>query len=217
MTTKNLLLELFVEELPPKALQKLGDAFASLLFEQLQAQGLTSADTVVTPYASPRRLAAHISHIWLKAEDKPVQVKLMPVAVGLDAQGHATPALLKKLAAIGADIDPTDPAAVAASLHRAPDGKAEALFYHSLVTGATLDIGLQKALDEAIAKLPIPKVMTYQLERDCELPGWSSVHFVRPPTAWWPCMAAPWCPSRHWVCKQATAHRGTALRRRSRR
>ncbi len=180
MTTKNLLLELFVEELPPKALQKLGDAFASLLFEQLQAQGLTSADTVVTPYASPRRLAAHISHIWLKAEDKPVQVKLMPVAVGLDAQGHATPALLKKLAAIGADIDPTDPAAVAASLHRAPDGKAEALFYHSLVTGATLDIGLQKALDEAIAKLPIPKVMTYQLERDCELPGWSSVHFVRP-------------------------------------
>ncbi len=180
MTTKNLLVELFVEELPPKALQKLGDAFAGVLFEQLQAQGLTSADTVVTPYASPRRLAAHISHIWLKAEDKPVQIKLMPVAVGLDAQGHATPALLKKLAAIGADIDPTDPAAVAASLHRAPDGKAEALFYHSLVTGATLDIGLQKALDEAIAKLPIPKVMTYQLERDCELPGWSSVHFVRP-------------------------------------
>ncbi|GAB3366222.1 MULTISPECIES: glycine--tRNA ligase subunit beta [Giesbergeria] len=180
MTTQNLLVELFVEELPPKALQKLGDAFAGLLFEQLQAQGLTSADTVVTPYASPRRLAAHISHIWLKAEDKPVQVKLMPVAVGLDAQGHATPALLKKLAAIGADIDPTDPAAVAASLHRAPDGKTEALFYHSLVTGATLDIGLQKALDEAIAKLPIPKVMTYQLERDCELPGWSSVHFVRP-------------------------------------
>ncbi|MBX9935409.1 MAG: glycine--tRNA ligase subunit beta [Burkholderiaceae bacterium] len=180
MTTKNLLVELFVEELPPKALQKLGDAFAGVLFEQLQAQGLTSADTIVTAYASPRRLAAHISHIWLKAEDKPVQVKLMPVAVGLDAQGHATPALLKKLAALGADIDPTDPAAVAASLHRAPDGKAEALFYHSLVTGATLDIGLQKALDEAIAKLPIPKVMTYQLERDCELPGWSSVHFVRP-------------------------------------
>ena len=180
MTTKNLLVELFVEELPPKALQKLGDAFAGVLFEQLQAQGLTSADTVTTAYASPRRLAAHISHIWLKAEDKPVQVKLMPVAVGLDAQGHATPALLKKLAALGADIDPTDPAAVAASLHRAPDGKAETLFYHSLVTGATLDIGLQKALDEAIAKLPIPKVMTYQLERDCELPGWSSVHFVRP-------------------------------------
>jgi glycyl-tRNA synthetase beta chain len=67
-----------------------------------------------------------------------------------------------------------------AALRKAPDGKAEALFYDSLVSGATLDTGLQKALEEAIAKLPIPKVMSYQLETDCELPGWSSVHFVRP-------------------------------------
>ncbi|MBK9197650.1 glycine--tRNA ligase subunit beta [Candidatus Skiveiella danica] len=178
MTTQNLLVELFVEELPPKALKKLGESFAGVLADQLMVQGLTSADTVVTPYASPRRLAAHISHVWLKAEDKAVQQKLMPVAVGLDAAGHPTAALLKKLGALGADV--TDPATLAASLKRAPDGKAEALFYDSLVTGATLDIGLQKALDEAIAKLPIPKVMSYQLETDCELPGWSSVNFVRP-------------------------------------
>jgi glycyl-tRNA synthetase beta chain len=178
MTTQNLLVELFVEELPPKALKKLGESFASVLADQLMVQGLTSADTVVTPYASPRRLAAHISHVWLKAEDKAVQQKLMPVAVGLDAAGHPTAALLKKLGALGADV--TDPATLAASLKRAPDGKAEALFYDSLVTGATLDVGLQKALDEAIAKLPIPKVMSYQLETDCELPGWSSVNFVRP-------------------------------------
>ncbi len=178
MTTQNLLVELFVEELPPKALKKLGESFAGVLADQLKAQGLTSGDTVVTPFASPRRLAAHISHVWLKAEDKAVQQKLMPVAVGLDAAGHPTPALLKKLAALGADV--SDPAALAASLKRAPDGKAEALFYDSLVTGATLDTGLQKALDETIAKLPIPKVMSYQLETDCELPGWSSVNFVRP-------------------------------------
>ena len=178
MTTQNLLVELFVEELPPKALKKLGESFAGVLADQLMVQGLTSADTVVTPYASPRRLAAHISHVWLKAEDKAVQQKLMPVAVGLDAAGHPTAALLKKLGALGADV--TDPATLAASLKRAPDGKAEALFYDSLVTGATLDVGLQKALDEAIAKLPIPKVMSYQLETDCELPGWSSVNFVRP-------------------------------------
>ncbi|MBK6361499.1 MAG: glycine--tRNA ligase subunit beta [Comamonadaceae bacterium] len=178
MTTQNLLVELFVEELPPKALKKLGESFAGVLADQLKVQGLTSADTVVTPYASPRRLAAHISHVWLKAEDKAVQQKLMPVAVGLDAAGHPTAALLKKLGALGADV--TDPATLAASLKRAPDGKAEALFYDSLVTGATLDVGLQKALDEAIAKLPIPKVMSYQLETDCELPGWSSVNFVRP-------------------------------------
>ena len=178
MTTKNLLVELFVEELPPKALRKLGDAFASVLADQLRAQGLAGADSVVTPYASPRRLAAHISHVWLKAADKAVQQKLMPVSVGLDAQGQPTPALLKKLAALGADL--SEPAAVVAGLKRAPDGKAEALYYDSLVDGATLDTGLQKALDEAIARLPIPKVMNYQLERDCALPGWSSVNFVRP-------------------------------------
>ena len=67
-----------------------------------------------------------------------------------------------------------------ANLKRAPDGKAEALFFESTVKGATLTEGLQKALLDAIAKLPIPKVMTYQLESGCELPGWSSVSFVRP-------------------------------------
>jgi glycyl-tRNA synthetase beta chain len=174
MTTHNLLIELFVEELPPKALQKLGDAFSSVLFDQLKAQGLTAANSAVTAYASPRRLAAHITAVSALAADKAVQQKLMPVTVGLDAGGNATPALLKKLQALGAG-----PEAVA-QLKRAPDGKAEALFYDSIVKGASLADGLQKALNEAIAKLPIPKVMSYQLETDCELPGWSSVNFVRP-------------------------------------
>ena len=57
MTTKNLLVELFVEELPPKALKKLGDAFATVLGDQLKAQGLAAADARVTAFASPRRLA----------------------------------------------------------------------------------------------------------------------------------------------------------------
>lgn len=174
MSTQNLLIELFVEELPPKALQKLGDAFSNVLFEQLKAQGLTAASSQATPYASPRRLAAHITDVLALAADRAVQQKLMPVSVGLDASGNATPALLKKLQALGAG-----PEAVA-QLKRAPDGKAEALFYDSVVKGANLTQGLQKALDEAIAKLPIPKVMSYQLETDCELPGWSSVNFVRP-------------------------------------
>ena len=178
MTTQNLLVELFVEELPPKVLNKLGVAFAGVLVEQLKAQGLVTADAVVTAFASPRRLAAHVTGVVAQAADKAVQQKLMPVAVGLDVSGQATPALLKKLQALGADV--TDPAAVVASLKRAPDGKAEALFYDSVAQGATLQVGLQKALDEALAKLPIPKVMQYQLETDCELPGWSSVNFVRP-------------------------------------
>ncbi|MFT3813706.1 MAG: glycine--tRNA ligase subunit beta [Acidovorax sp.] len=168
-TSPNLLVELFVEELPPKALQKLGDAFAGVLFDQLAAQGLTTAQSRLTAYASPRRLAAHITEVQSAAADKAVSQKLMPVAVGLAANGQPTPALLKKLGALGAD------ASAVAQLKRVHDGKAEVLFYESTAKGAQLADGLQKALNEAIAKLPIPKVMRYQLED-----GWSSVNFVRP-------------------------------------
>jgi glycyl-tRNA synthetase beta chain len=175
MTSKNnLLVELFVEELPPKALKKLGDAFASVLRDQLVAQGLADAGSVLTAYASPRRLAAHLTNVLGLAADRAVSQKLMPVAVGLDASGNASPALLKRLTALGAD------ASAVPGLKRAMDGKAEALFFESTARGATLSEGLQKALAESIAKLPIPKVMSYQLETGCELPGWSSVSFVRP-------------------------------------
>ncbi|MDP9607589.1 UNVERIFIED_ORG: glycyl-tRNA synthetase beta chain [Variovorax paradoxus] len=174
MSSASLLVELFVEELPPKALKKLGDAFAGVLRDQLAAQGLVEPGAVLTPYASPRRLAAHVTHVAERAADKAVSQKLMPVAVGLDASGQPTPALLKRLGALGAD------ASAVPGLKRAMDGKAEALFYESTAKGATLAEGLQKALAEAIAKLPIPKVMSYQLESGCELPGWSSVSFVRP-------------------------------------
>lgn len=170
MNAQNLLVELFVEELPPKALKKLGDAFAGVLFDQLKAQGLlASSESRVTAYASPRRLAAHITEVLPQAEDKAVSQKLMPVSVGLDAEGKPTPALLKKLAALGADES------AVAGLKRQGEGKAEALYYASTVKGAQLADGVQKALDEAIAKLPIPKVMRYQLQD-----GWTSVHFVRP-------------------------------------
>ena len=169
MNTAPLLVELFVEELPPKALQKLGDAFASVLRDQLVALELADASAQLTAYASPRRLAAHLSAVRAQAPDKAISQKLMPVSVGLDASGQATPALLKKLSALGAD------ASAVAQLKRAPDGKAEVLFYESTARGATLAEGLQKALDEAIRLLPIPKVMRYQLQD-----GWSSVNFVRP-------------------------------------
>jgi glycyl-tRNA synthetase beta chain len=169
MTTKNLLVELFVEELPPKALKKLGEAFASTLAANLKAQGLIEGEPVVTSFASPRRLAVHVAAVAAKAADRPVQQKLMPVSVALDAAGNATPALLKKLAAVGAD------ASVVPTLKRAVDGKAEALFLDTVVPGATLAAGLQGALEAVLGGLPIPKVMTYQLAD-----GWSNVSFVRP-------------------------------------
>ncbi len=169
MTAKNLLVELFVEELPPKALKKLGEAFSAALANSLKKDGLTGDHAAVTAYASPRRLAAHVTGVLAVAADKPVVQKLMPVAVGLDASGNATPALLKKLSALGAD------ASAVAALRRENDGKADILFYDSLAKGATLAEGLQKAVEAALAALPIPKVMSYQLQD-----GWSSVNFVRP-------------------------------------
>src|SRR4051794_33145448 len=103
MASKNLLVELFVEELPPKALKKLGESFAGVLLEQLKAQGLASSDSKLTAFASPRRLAAHVTGVAQQAPDKALSQKLMPVSVGLDASDKATPALLKKLQALGAD------------------------------------------------------------------------------------------------------------------
>jgi glycyl-tRNA synthetase beta chain len=168
-STRSLLVELFVEELPPKSLKKLGDAFAQTLFDQLKAQGLTGERSALTAYATPRRLAAHISAVSAQAADRAVTHKLMPVSVALDAAGAPTPALLKKLAALGAD------ASVVPQLERKPDGKAEALFWSTAVRGASLAAGLQAALDETLRTLPIPKVMSYQLDD-----GWRSVNFVRP-------------------------------------
>ena len=169
MSAKNLLVELFVEELPPKALKKLGEAFGATLLQGLRNAGLAGETSALNVFASPRRLAAHISHVLPVAADKAVSVKLMPVSVGLAADGSATPALLKKLASLNAD------ASAVPQLNRAMDGKAEALFFDSVVPGALLAAGLQQALNETLARLPIPKVMQYQLED-----GWSSVNFVRP-------------------------------------
>lgn len=169
MSTRNLLVELFVEELPPKALKKLGESFSGVLAESLKESGLLVDGGQVTTFASPRRLAAHIQNVSAKAADKQVAQKLMPATVALDADGNATPALLKKLQALGED------ASAVSKLRKENDGKADILFLDATQAGATLQQGLQKALDETLAKLPIPKVMTYQIND-----GWQSVNFVRP-------------------------------------
>jgi glycyl-tRNA synthetase beta chain len=167
--TKNLLVELVCEELPPKALKKLGEAFASTLVASLHAAGLVGANAKVAAFASPRRLGVHVEGVAAKAADRALLQKLMPAAVAFDKDGNASPALLKKLQSLGFGPE------VVPSLKRQPDGKAESLFVDQVVPGATLAEGLQKAIDETLAKLPIPKVMSYQLAD-----GWSDVRFVRP-------------------------------------
>jgi len=167
---KNLLVELFVEELPPRSLRKLGEAFGSELARSLMLKGLVAAASDIaqscTMFASPRRLAVLIRNVREKAEDTLEEIKLMPVRIGLDSEGKPAPALLKKLASLGVDEE------IAPTLIREKD---ETLFLDRTKAGATLADGLQEALAEAIAKLPIPKVMTYQLKD-----GWESVKFVRP-------------------------------------
>lgn len=164
----NLLVELLTEELPPKALQVLGNAFANGIADGLRSRQLLEPASVVTAFCTPRRLAAHISQVRGVAPDQPFAEKLMPVSVGLK-DGQPTPALLKKLAA--KQLSHVDPA----KLDREHDGKTEQLVYRAVAKGAPLNIGLQAAIDEAIARLPIPKVMSYQLAD-----GTTTVHFVRP-------------------------------------
>ncbi|MBN3754136.1 glycine--tRNA ligase subunit beta [Paraburkholderia sp. Tr-20389] len=163
-----LLVELLTEELPPKALARLGDAFAEGIAQRLAARDLIEGELQFERYATPRRLAVTVKNVRNVAPEKHVREKVLPVSVALDANGQPTPPLAKKLAALGfPDFSVND-------LERANDGKAEAFFLRYAAPGATLAEGLQAALDETLAKLPIPKVMTYQR------PDGSNVQFVRP-------------------------------------
>ena len=169
MSNASLLVELFTEELPPKALKKLGDSFAAGINAGLQKRGLLAANSVSTMFASPRRLAVHLTNVGTVAPDETVIRKLMPSSVGLDADGKPTQALLKKLAGLGKpDFD-------FSTLEREGEGKAQQLFLRELVKGQSLQMALQTALEETIEALPVPKVMSYQLAD-----GTTTVQFVRP-------------------------------------
>jgi len=174
MLTAPLLIELLVEELPPKVLSKLGQSFTQTMREQLLALELIEASCAYESFATPRRLAVLFQSVSAQAPEREVKQKLMPVKVGLDQAGQATPALEKKLAALGfANLSVAD-------LDVVLEGATEHLWLTRMQPGVSLQSGAQKALNEAIAKLPIPKVMSYQLHENCDLPGWSSVNFVRP-------------------------------------
>jgi glycyl-tRNA synthetase beta chain len=166
--TQTLLIELLTEELPPKALSKLGAAFAAGIVGGLKARDFLEEDSVATPYATPRRLAVSITRVRAVSPDKSIREKVLPVTVALDKEGNPTAPLAKKLAALGF------PDLKVADLERAQDGKAESFFHTYTAPGSQLPTGLQAALDESVAKLPIPKVMSYQR------PDGTTVQFVRP-------------------------------------
>ena len=170
MSSPTLAVELQTEELPPKALKSLGEAFASGLADALRGDGLLVDESVVTPHATPRRLGVTISNVRRTSPDKPFREKLLPVNVAFDAQGRPTPALLGKLKAKQlAHVDP-------ATLIRESDGKADSLYYAGIAPGNALQAGLRAALDRVLERLPIPKVMSYASAGSY----YNNVHFVRP-------------------------------------
>jgi glycyl-tRNA synthetase beta chain len=165
-TTRNLLVELCVEELPPKALQKLGESFATALARELNKEGMLEDGSVATPYASPRRLAAHITNVREKAPNKHVRKKLMPVSVAFEDGDHQSAALKKRIEKEGCSVD---------DLVREMEGNTEYVFLDFEEDGWSLSGNLHLALRVALNELPIPKVMGYQLQD-----GWTTVNFVRP-------------------------------------
>lgn len=168
----SLLIEIFTEELPPKSLRRLGDAFSEGIFTALKSAGLTTEASKVTSFATPRRLAVQITEVLDQAPDYPVREKLLPTSIAFDAEGKATPPLLKKLSALGyADIDLT-------TLEKAGEGKKEALFLNVIAKGAALEQTAQTALEQTLNKLPIAKMMRYQvLQKNGQL---ADVQFARP-------------------------------------
>jgi len=165
---QTLLVEIQTEELPPKALVKLGAAFANGIANGLKARDFLEADSTVTAHATPRRLAVSITNVRDTSPDKAIREKVLPVSVALDKEGNPSAPLAKKLAALGF------PDLQLADLERAQDGKAESFFYTYTASGSALAGAVQDVLQETITKLPIPKVMSYQR------PDGATVQFVRP-------------------------------------
>ena len=165
---ESLLVEIQTEELPPKALKSLSEAFASGIETGLRARGFVSAHSVTTAYGSPRRLAVKLTNVARKSADTPFRQKLLPVAIGLDDKGKPTAALTKKLVALGVDID-------SRKLRRESDGKQEVLIYEGHRPGELLISALQSVIESTITTLPIPKMMSYQLAD-----GETTARFVRP-------------------------------------
>ena len=178
MNSKPLLIELFTEELPPKSLKKLGGAFAAGIEASLRADGLLVEGASTVSFATPRRLGVRIDSVLNAALAKAIKEKLMPMAVAKDVTGAASVALKKKLTGLGREAlieGFPNVTSGSDSIVIESDGKADCVYLVGLSPGRTITLGVQAAIDATLAKLPIPKVMTYQLAD-----GQTDVSFVRP-------------------------------------
>jgi glycyl-tRNA synthetase beta chain len=159
---ETLLIELLTEELPPKALERLSTTFADEVKAALQQQGLLSATSVCTPFATPRRLAMTITEVESRQPDRIIERKGPAVNAGLDAEGKPTKALEGFMRSANVTL---------AQLQRVIEGKAEYFVARMEQKGKSLDDYLPEIVVQALKKLPVPKLMRW---------GDSEHQFVRP-------------------------------------
>jgi len=157
-----LLVEILTEELPPKALARLMEAFSHGLFEGLKDKNFLSPDAEFTPFATPRRLAVLISSVLAKQADRVVERKGPALATALDASGQPTPALLGFAKSCGAVVN---------KLERQAGEKGDYFVYRAKQKGEPLKNHLAAIVEVALKKLPVPKTMRW---------GAGEAQFVRP-------------------------------------
>ena len=158
----SLLIELLTEELPPKALPRLMEAFSRGVYEGLKEKNFLGADADPRPFATPRRLAVLVSHVLDKQADRVIERKGPAVAAGLGADGKPTPALAGFARSCGVDV---------AKLEKRTGEKGEYFVYCAKQKGEPLKTHLGAIIETALKKLPIPKLMRW---------GAGEAQFVRP-------------------------------------
>ncbi|MEC8905141.1 MAG: glycine--tRNA ligase subunit beta [Pseudomonadota bacterium] len=160
MRTENCLIELGTEELPPKALKSLGEAFATQ-FEAALTQADLSFDSV-SWFAAPRRLAVYVSGLAEGQADKVVEKRGPAVSAAFDADGNPTKAAQGWARGNGIDV---------ADAERLVTDKGEWLLHKAHVPGQSVAELLEGLINQAVSKLPIPKPMRW---------GNYNTQFIRP-------------------------------------
>ena len=160
MRTENCLIELGTEELPPKALKSLGEAFATQ-FEAALTQADLSFDSV-SWFAAPRRLAVYVSGLAEGQADKVVEKRGPAVSAAFDADGNPTKAAQGWARGNGIDV---------ADAERLVTDKGEWLLHKAYVPGQSVAELLEGLINQAVSKLPIPKPMRW---------GNYNTQFIRP-------------------------------------
>jgi glycyl-tRNA synthetase beta chain len=156
MSDKNtLLVELLTEELPPKALKGLSDAFASKLFLDLQKANFLADMAAVSPFATPRRLAAVITNVHERSADTEREVQ----GPSTGAPQQAVAGFAKKS---GVAVE---------ALKKQPGAKGEVYVARVKTAGKALGEVLAEHVASAIKALPVPKMMRW---------GEGDAQFVRP-------------------------------------